>query len=1190
MIYVICSLLIVLFGSSNIHADKIEETAKRLLPASDKKLFITKEEEIQKTVQLAVAQRLEVKKTETEFSQEVFRESENAKAKIISIELALKRDPENEILKQSLDLAVQLYHIWSDMPHLRELLANAFDEQIKEGNAYFLLPQFKREYAEKKGVASFEGLLILYEEKAYFEQTQNHLKEQESNAYAELENRKRTAEANLELLKKEEKDRQTVREQDNRYANLLQFNEQLQLKDKLYKSRVMFDELKLREIEAKIAFIKIKQLTTKEKLDVVQKLIVQLKPTIKISEAEVALARDELDKKKQQSFMAKSEYRRELDVLSHEQRLKERELETLSKRYNIPLGGDLDEWSRDPKLTAGGYITYIQVATLNEQLLLLKRKKELIEAQNSLEDEKIRYEEVRIAAEETFYKVATGKFISEEDVTKERKRYTTFNAETKANQALFKERQNTLVLLLNLQKKALENIKDKKAFVEAERLGVFRNHQAEYEQCLILLREAEAKAGQLIDTVAKITGVYTDITATMLGTSKHIEFSVSELESITVWHRPEHAISWIGIENSIGDIQAFVKDVRHYVLNINPKKVMEQLFNYVPTPFYFFLLFLKLLALLIILFVLRRYLPHVPRRLLHIKHVPPLAHFIICVAALGLGFIAHYIISIFIWVVAFVVLINAERLDPYVYVLFYLISIPYLLYLCNRFIVYLEHFNKTHSYILLNKEYQRRFIFVFSTLLYATIIIFFFREAFILGNYRKSELPTILLAANFIIVQIAVILLIVKEQILYLISTKSEFWAWVHEQVDTFYYFFLILLIAVVVMSNPYVGFGKLLLYILKKLAFTFVVIQLLIWINEWFKRFTSSMFFYSDEELVRERFANAKTWYGLLVVAIFLVFTFLAILITARIWGWPDALIKITKWEDILAWVKTPLLEGMEPSISLYTIIKIIGFICGGALVSWAINRFILGRIFAILLVDAGVQNTIISILRYLIIITAIIIGFQSAGLGELVWYLLGALILGIGWVIKEPISDFISYFIILVQRPIKVGDYIWIDPNTMGVVRKITPRSVVVRRRNSNTLVIPNNQVVNKVVTNWNYSSGFIAFDDIVVTVTYKEDPAKVRELLLKVLDESNYVLKNPKPIVRLEDFNELGFVFLVRGFLSSNYTLDMWDIASDVRLAIVKKLRDDGIELAHPVRVMVGVNRPERAYDPDRRVEHN
>ena len=186
--------------------------------------------------------------------------------------------------------------------------------------------------------------------------------------------------------------------------------------------------------------------------------------------------------------------------------------------------------------------------------------------------------------------------------------------------------------------------------------------------------------------------------------------------------------------------------------------------------------------------------------------------------------------------------------------------------------------------------------------------------------------------------------------------------------------------------------------------------------------------------------------------------------------------------------------------------------------------------------------------------------------------------------------ISDFIAYFIILVQRPIKVGDYIWIDPNTMGVVRKITPRSVVVRRRNSNTLVIPNNQVVNKVVTNWNYSSGFIAFDDIVVTVTYKEDPAKVRELLLKVLDESNYVLKNPKPIVRLEDFNELGFVFLVRGFLSSNYTLDMWDIASDVRLAIVKKLRDNNIELAHPVRVMVGVNRPERAYDPDRRVEHN
>ncbi len=45
------------------------------------------------------------------------------------------------------------------------------------------------------------------------------------------------------------------------------------------------------------------------------------------------------------------------------------------------------------------------------------------------------------------------------------------------------------------------------------------------------------------------------------------------------------------------------------------------------------------------------------------------------------------------------------------------------------------------------------------------------------------------------------------------------------------------------------------------------------------------------------------------------------------------------------------------------------------------------------------------------------------------------------------------------------------------------------------------------------------------------------------------------------------------MVRGFLSFNHTLDMWDIASDVRLAIVRRLREHGIDIAYPVRIVIG-----------------
>ncbi|MGA9530450.1 MAG: hypothetical protein WBQ73_01000, partial [Candidatus Babeliales bacterium] len=77
------------------------------------------------------------------------------------------------------------------------------------------------------------------------------------------------------------------------------------------------------------------------------------------------------------------------------------------------------------------------------------------------------------------------------------------------------------------------------------------------------------------------------------------------------------------------------------------------------------------------------------------------------------------------------------------------------------------------------------------------------------------------------------------------------------------------------------------------------------------------------------------------------------------------------------------------------------------------------------------------------------------------------------------------------------------------------------------------------------------------------------------LKVLDDNNYILKSPKPIVRLDSFSEYGYVFLVRGFLSSNYTLDSWDIASDVRISIVQMLNERGMRLAVPTRILVHAN---------------
>lgn len=702
---------------------------------------------------------------------------------------------------------------------------------------------------------------------------------------------------------------------------------------------------------------------------------------------------------------------------------------------------------------------------------------------------------------------------------------------------------------------------------------MFRHNAREYNQCIELINSAQEKIRAQIDISNKVVSTYVDVTNTMGKTTHQIDFITSELARVpVVWHRPEYAITWEGINNIPVDVQAFVADITSHLMQINLSDIVKSFAVIYQQPGRIFWWFIKLAVLILFLFIFKMYLPTIISILFRVPEIGWAIRTSCLLLAALLTFIQRYFLWFFLWIFCFAALFFYTFANPYVYVFFYLVTIVYLLYFAYRFIIHIALFNKKHDYVFWTSAFDQRFVFILSTLLYATIIILFFRQAFILGNYRRSELPTILLAINFIIFQISLIALIAKELILSIIPTKTECWRFIHSYIDRYYYLILMLVIAIIVMSNPYVGFGRLVLYLLIRIIYTILICIGLFWLHLLFKKVTSHIFFSHEQETAKERFAQSKTWYGLSVIGIFLAFIFIGVLLIAKVWSWPEVLNNITNWEDFIGLLKTPfMLEKTENPISFYSVLHILSFIVSGTFVAFAVNYFVLGRIYDILAVDSGVRNTVSSLIRYLIITTAIILGFKAVGLVSLVTYIVGALIIGIGWVIKDPIGDVLAYFIILVQRPVKIGDYVQLDNDTNGVVRKITPRSVVIRKKNSNTIIIPNNHVISRPITNWNYVRGFAAFDDIIITISYDADPTETRNLLLKILDENNYILRHPKPVVRLDNFAEYGYEFMVRGYVSSNYVLDMWDIASDIRLAIVKGLKENDIKIAVPIRLL-------------------
>lgn len=1163
------------FVSTLFGGDLVSEVSRK---ASEAKIFTTITEEKQKVVEGLTKKRAELNSDGAEILQEAKSKLRDVRSQLQGIRHALQDNSEDPFLNNKLALLNEWYQILKDIPIEWEKAVGHIDSNIKQLTEYLDDPnqqQYKDELLKGKMIYSFEEFQQLHQQLVNQEKRVSDLDQKLKNALIGLEGRKQAAAATIEVHKRKQREfEQRGKPKGSLVFDAQQRDELWNIEEQLFKDKKQLDELRVQEFDYKVDLLRTKQFIARLRLDVLKEVVRQIKSSIRISEADVAFARDEVAKKKQQAFVVKNRYRQEIDKLSMVQKAQEQTLDMASKQYNVPLDKEIDEWSKQPKQAVSSYLDMYTVGNINEQVLVLKRKKDWLNAQLALEEEKLRYESIVIEAKDVFRKIVAPTPLSEEQVTQERKKFEVTKAELNAIRSDVTARYSSAQDILERKKTALENIQKRREELQKAYTTVFRGHAQEYNQCLELLNSVHEKLKIQLEIVTKLVSTYADVLSTIEKSTRQIEFIMTELASVpVVWHRPEYAITLDGIKHVPADLMAFSLDLKAYLLRMSFKGIGETIGGLFTQGWFVLWALLKLALIGCLLLIFRRFVPTIISYCMQGANIGWGVQTIVLLIAALLGFFARYFVLWFIWCMSFALLYFSAPSDPFIYIFFYLISIPYLLYLAYKLIDHISLFNRRYNHVFWEPEFQYRVLFIVSVLFYATIIILLFRAAFMLGNYRRSELPTILIAINFIIFQISLIALIAKELVLSTIPMENEWWRRIYSYIDRYYYFIMTAIIVIIVMSNPYVGFGKLILYISTHVVYTILLLVLLFWMHLLLKKAASHLFFLHEQDIVQERFGQAKKWYGISVISIFLGFIFLSVLFIAKIWGWPETLANLTHWHDFVELLKTPfLLQQTESPISTYSILYIFFFIMFGIGISFAINHFVFERIYDILSVDIGVQNTISSLTRSLVITAATILAFQAVGLASLVTYLIGALIIGIGWVIKDPIADVLAYFIILVQRPLKIGDYVGLDAETIGVVRNITPRSVVIRKKNSMTIVVPNTSVINKPISNWNYSRGFFAFDDILITVAYTADPNKTRAILLKILEDNPYILKHPRPVVRLDSFGEYGYVFMARGYLSSNYTLDMWDIASDVRLTIVSEFKKNSIEIALQTKILL------------------
>jgi small-conductance mechanosensitive channel len=214
---------------------------------------------------------------------------------------------------------------------------------------------------------------------------------------------------------------------------------------------------------------------------------------------------------------------------------------------------------------------------------------------------------------------------------------------------------------------------------------------------------------------------------------------------------------------------------------------------------------------------------------------------------------------------------------------------------------------------------------------------------------------------------------------------------------------------------------------------------------------------------------------------------------------------------------------------------------------------------------INPGLRYTIAQLLRYLLITVGIVAVLKGAFLLDLtsIAVVFTALSVGIGFGLQYIAADIASGFILLFERPIRIGDRITIGEDE-GDVQSIKLRTTIIYTNDRIAIIVPNSRLVSQRVINWSYGDPRARIA-IPISVATSSDVNLVTETLLRAAEGVENVLTDPPPKVQFLKFGDysLDFRLLVWTRQPSRHP----QIKSDINYRIEKLFRESGIEIPYP-----------------------
>lgn len=271
---------------------------------------------------------------------------------------------------------------------------------------------------------------------------------------------------------------------------------------------------------------------------------------------------------------------------------------------------------------------------------------------------------------------------------------------------------------------------------------------------------------------------------------------------------------------------------------------------------------------------------------------------------------------------------------------------------------------------------------------------------------------------------------------------------------------------------------------------------------------------------------------------------------------------------DAILEFLRRPFELGnlrFTPLSLLVGLGLIVGLFCVVAL----IKRLLRDRVLPRAGLSRGVSVAISTLVGYALILLGVLIilpvmipGFNLNTLS----LMLGAVSFGIGFGLRNITDNFVSGIILLVERPIKVGDRIQVG-DVYGDVIEIRARSTTVRTNDNIDIIVPNSEFISGEVTNVSHHSTRVRFR-FPVGVHYKSDVHVVAKALVDAALACPDVLRDPPPQARFLEFGESSLNFEVWVWTETMFSRPQ-NLRSAVNFQVWDHLKRAGIEIPYPQR---------------------